>query len=307
MLDNYEYAGFVKFDNYLEDKVIPLLKPVEQCLYRRIYRLTVGFSKKSVKVALKKLAEAVNVSIRTLSTALKKLQELGLISRNREEGEKWFIEILLPEEFQKSNKVDVTAEKVAAPHAKSAGGPAKIAGHIKDNNLKENKLNDVSEELISELKKIKLSQKQIETILAIGKDEKTIFLWIEYFNFMKEKLTIVNNAAYFYSIVVSNKLFPKPDGFKSECEKEAEQLEIIESKVNLQIAKQIENEMCYIPEEDLRSLLRDFELIDDIKSDENVIKSKLFKEIKKRVNLTKFIENGYSLGCLDINHYRWSA
>jgi len=304
MLDNYEYAGFVKFDNYLEDKVIPLLKPVEQCLYRRIYRLTVGFSKKSVKVALKKLAEAVNVSIRTLSTALKKLQELGLISRNREEGEKWFIEILLPEEFQKSNKVDVTAEKVAAPHAKSAGGPAKIAGHIKDNNLKENKLNDVSEELISELKKIKLSQKQIETILAIGRDEKTVFLWIEYFNFMKEKLTIVNNAAYFYSIIANNKQFPKPDGYKSKSEKEAEKLEFIEAKVNHEIHKQIEEKFCYISPEDIADIVESFGLILPETTPENAIKSKLFGEVKKRINLTKFVDDGYSF---DINHFRWSA
>ncbi|HEV7859917.1 MAG TPA: helix-turn-helix domain-containing protein [Pyrinomonadaceae bacterium] len=95
---------FYRIPNELDDKIIPTLKPGEQSVLRRIYRLTRGFRSDTCTVSMATLASACNISTRKVAYALNTLEERGYIKR-RETGNKGksndsrgcLIECLIPE------------------------------------------------------------------------------------------------------------------------------------------------------------------------------------------------------------------
>jgi hypothetical protein len=95
---------FYRTPNELDDKIIPTLRPTEQSVLRRIYRLTRGFRRDTCTVSMATLASACNISTRKVAYALNILEERGYIKR-RETGNKGrsndlrgcSIECLIPE------------------------------------------------------------------------------------------------------------------------------------------------------------------------------------------------------------------
>jgi len=67
--------------NELDDRILPTLRPSEQAVLRRVYRLTRGFHKATCNVSVGKLARACNVSERKAGEALNVLEDRGFIRR----------------------------------------------------------------------------------------------------------------------------------------------------------------------------------------------------------------------------------
>jgi len=78
---------FYRTPNELDDKIIPTLRPGEQSVLRRIYRLTRGFRRDTCTVSMATLASACNISTRKVAYALNTLEERGYIKR-RDTGNK---------------------------------------------------------------------------------------------------------------------------------------------------------------------------------------------------------------------------
>jgi Mn-dependent DtxR family transcriptional regulator len=95
---------FYRTPNELDDKIIPTLRPTEQSVIRRLYRLTRGFRRDTCSVSVATLASACNISSRKVAYALNVLEERGYIKR-RDTGNKGksndtrgcLIECLIPE------------------------------------------------------------------------------------------------------------------------------------------------------------------------------------------------------------------
>ena len=67
--------------NELDDRVMPTLRPGEQVVLRRIYRLTRGFHKATCNVSVGKIARACNISEKKAGMALNLLEDRGFIKR----------------------------------------------------------------------------------------------------------------------------------------------------------------------------------------------------------------------------------
>jgi hypothetical protein len=95
---------FYRIPNELDDRVIPTLRPTEQSVLRRIYRLTRGFRKDTCTVSVTKLASACNVSARKVAYALNVLEGRGYLKRldtgnkgKSNDNRGMLIECLIPE------------------------------------------------------------------------------------------------------------------------------------------------------------------------------------------------------------------
>jgi hypothetical protein len=73
--------GYTKLPNAILDGVLSRLAPVEQSVYLRLYRLSHGFHRPTVKVTAEALAKACNVTDRTVRTTLARLEDLRLVVR----------------------------------------------------------------------------------------------------------------------------------------------------------------------------------------------------------------------------------
>ncbi|HEX7313315.1 MAG TPA: hypothetical protein VF297_05315 [Pyrinomonadaceae bacterium] len=67
--------------NELDDRIMPTLRPSEQVILRRVFRLTRGFHKTTCNVSVGKLARACNVSEKKAGEALNVLEDRGFIRR----------------------------------------------------------------------------------------------------------------------------------------------------------------------------------------------------------------------------------
>ncbi|MBM3210822.1 hypothetical protein FJZ33_01280 [Candidatus Poribacteria bacterium] len=76
----YFLSKFVMIDMAVEDFLMPTLSPVEQAVYRRLYRLSYGFGKSWCQVSYSQLKEACNVSaFMTVQGAIQKLIDINAI------------------------------------------------------------------------------------------------------------------------------------------------------------------------------------------------------------------------------------
>jgi DNA-binding Lrp family transcriptional regulator len=76
-----EVRGELRIPNTIFDSLLPRLDPAAALVYLRLYRLSHGYHKATCTVGREKLALALNMSGRTVFTALTKLEKLGLIER----------------------------------------------------------------------------------------------------------------------------------------------------------------------------------------------------------------------------------
>lgn len=114
--------------NELDDRIMPTLRPSEQVVLRRIFRLTRGFHKATCNVSVGKLARACNVSEKKAGEALNLLEDRGFIRRvdssnkgKTNEVRGLIIECLIPEAV--TAKAAVSAKStVTAPHSVTAAG-----------------------------------------------------------------------------------------------------------------------------------------------------------------------------------------
>ena len=112
--------------NELDDRIMPTLKPSEQVVLRRLYRLTRGFHKSTCKVSRAKLAKACNISDRTISDCLSMLEQRGFIKRVSMDGSNankqdrgYEIEVLLPGPTRaKSSRVENSSTVEKSAHIK---------------------------------------------------------------------------------------------------------------------------------------------------------------------------------------------
>lgn len=86
-VENFSHPDhYYSTPNELDDHIMPTLKPSEQVVLRRLYRLTRGFHKSTCKVSRAKLAKACNISDRTVSDCLGMLEQRGFIRRISMDG-----------------------------------------------------------------------------------------------------------------------------------------------------------------------------------------------------------------------------
>lgn len=126
--------------NELDDRIMPTLRPSEQAVLRRIFRLTRGFHKDTCNVSVGKLARACNVSEKKAGEALNLLEERGFIRRidssnkgKTNEVRGLTIECLIPEVVTARSAVSAKST-VTAPRAVTA-----VGADNKETALKENK------------------------------------------------------------------------------------------------------------------------------------------------------------------------
>jgi hypothetical protein len=125
--------------NELDDRVMPTLRPSEQVVLRRIYRLTRGFHKATCNVSVGKLARACNVSEKKAGEALNLLEDRGFIRRidssnkgKTNEVRGLTIECLIPEAVTARSTVSAKTA-VTAPRSVTA-----VSADNKETALKEN-------------------------------------------------------------------------------------------------------------------------------------------------------------------------
>lgn len=70
---------FTRVPNGIWDNVLPRLKPVEQVVVMRLYRLSRGFNTDTCRVGFNTLAKACNISKSTAQVTISRLIDLGLI------------------------------------------------------------------------------------------------------------------------------------------------------------------------------------------------------------------------------------
>jgi hypothetical protein len=132
--------------NELDDRIMPTLRPSEQVVLRRIYRLTRGFHKAVCNVSVGKLATACNISEKKAGMALNLLEERKLIRRvdssnkgkkNEERG--LLIECMISEAV--TAKFTVTAKSaVTEKNSVTATSADNKLKALKENNKRENEL-----------------------------------------------------------------------------------------------------------------------------------------------------------------------
>lgn len=132
--------------NELDDKIMPTLRPSEQVVLRRIYRLTRGFHKATCNVSVGKLATACNISEKKAGMALNLLEERRLIRRidssnkgkkNQERG--LIIECLICEAVTVKSAVSAKSA-VTAKNSVTARGADNKEKDLKENTKKGDEL-----------------------------------------------------------------------------------------------------------------------------------------------------------------------
>lgn len=125
--------------NELDDRIMPTLRPSEQVILRRIFRLTRGFHKMTCNVSVGKLARACNVSEKKAGEALNLLEDRGFIRRidssnkgKTNELRGLTIECLIPEVVTARAAVSAKST-VTAPHSVSAASADNKLNALKEN------------------------------------------------------------------------------------------------------------------------------------------------------------------------------
>lgn len=125
--------------NELDDRIMPTLRPSEQVVLRRIFRLTRGFHKATCNVSVGKLARACNVSQKKAGEALNLLEDRGFIRRVDSSNKGKIndlrgltIECLIPEAVTAKSAVSAKSTVTAHRSVTAAGSDNK------ENALKEN-------------------------------------------------------------------------------------------------------------------------------------------------------------------------
>jgi hypothetical protein len=72
---------FLKIPNEIIDKILPTLKPTEQAVLLRLYRLSRGFHSDTCQVSIKKLASACKMGTTQTRIATQELEKRGIIKR----------------------------------------------------------------------------------------------------------------------------------------------------------------------------------------------------------------------------------
>lgn len=127
--------------NELDDRIMPTLRPSEQVVLRRIFRLTRGFHKATCNVSVGKLARACNVSEKKAGEALNLLEDRGFIRRvdssnkgKTNELRGLTIECLIPEAVTARTAVSAKFAVSASRSVTAAGADNKetaLKGNIK--------------------------------------------------------------------------------------------------------------------------------------------------------------------------------
>jgi hypothetical protein len=132
--------------NELDDKIMPTLRPSEQVVLRRIYRLTRGFHKAICNVSVGKLATACNISEKKAGMALNLLEERNLIRRvdssnkgKRNEERGLLIECMIPEAVAAKSTVSAKSAVTVKNSVTATNTDNKIKA-LKENNKRENEL-----------------------------------------------------------------------------------------------------------------------------------------------------------------------
>jgi len=174
-----------RIPNELLDELLPTLRPSEQSVLLRLYRLTWGFQKDSCWVSMGKLAKACNLSSRQVTTCVHALEKRKIIRRletdfsNRNQSERGVLyQILLPP----VPRAKSSGAANFSPAAKSSA-PAKISANKEKSFIKENIKKDPPQkvrltpeqiaeqaQLISELIKSGYTLPQAEAQFAGGLD-----------------------------------------------------------------------------------------------------------------------------------------
>jgi DNA-binding MarR family transcriptional regulator len=132
--------------NELDDRVMPTLRPGEQVVLRRIYRLTRGFHKATCSVSVGRLARACNISEKKAGMALNLLEDRGFIRRidssnkgKTNEIRGLTIECLIPEAATAKTAVSAKSAVTAARSVTASGSDNKKTA-LKENNKKGDEL-----------------------------------------------------------------------------------------------------------------------------------------------------------------------
>lgn len=132
--------------NELDDRIMPTLRPSEQVVLRRIFRLTRGFHKATCNVSVGKLARACNVSDKKAGEALNVLEDRGFVRRvdssnkgKTNEVRGLIIECLIPEAVTARAAVSAKSAVTAANSVTAAGADNKRTA-LKENTKKGSEL-----------------------------------------------------------------------------------------------------------------------------------------------------------------------
>jgi hypothetical protein len=75
--------GEFRIPNYIVDNLYPLLDPTQQVVYQRLLRLSLGHNRNWCEVSLPKLKETTGVKQTKLVEALRAIEKVGLIAREK--------------------------------------------------------------------------------------------------------------------------------------------------------------------------------------------------------------------------------
>jgi hypothetical protein len=132
--------------NELDDRIMPILRPTEQVVLRRIFRLTRGFHKATCNVSVGKLARACNISPKKAGEALNLLEDRGFIRRvdssnkgKTNELRGLTIECLIPEVITAKSAVSAKSTVTASRSVSAASADNKLTA-LKGNTKKGSEL-----------------------------------------------------------------------------------------------------------------------------------------------------------------------
>jgi DNA-binding Lrp family transcriptional regulator len=127
-----------RIPNEIFEDILPTLRPSEQSILLRLYRLTWGFQKDTCHVSMGKLAKSCNLSARQVTTCIQVLEKRGLIRRvhvdfdNRNQHERGVtFQMILPQ----AARAKSSPPAIISPAAKFSG----------DENISDNKVNTLKE------------------------------------------------------------------------------------------------------------------------------------------------------------------
>jgi hypothetical protein len=136
---------FLRIPNEIIDKILPTLKPTEQAVLLRLYRLSRGFQSDTCQVSIKKLASGCKMGTTQTRIATQELEKRGLIRRtsvdlsNTNQTDRGILfEILLPGAAYAKNVGAMKNEGAA----QTVAGPKTVA--IKENMINKNTQTQVS-------------------------------------------------------------------------------------------------------------------------------------------------------------------
>jgi hypothetical protein len=122
--------GYLKLPNYVLDDILPTMRPIEQAVFLRLWRLSYGFGSPRCQVGLPTLARACRASVTQVRFAVKNVCGRGYVRRvgedhaNPNQNARGIVfEMLLP-----------PAETVAPAESTAPAVPAPNKKESKDNN-----------------------------------------------------------------------------------------------------------------------------------------------------------------------------